>query len=69
MVKQGKGDQVMEATVVEPAYLNYAEAERFTGLHRVTIWRAVRQGELKASGGGRGVRFSRDELRRWMESR
>ena len=54
----------MEATVVEPAYLTYAEAERFTGLHRVTIWRAVRKGELKASGGGRGVRFSCDELRR-----
>jgi excisionase family DNA binding protein len=69
MVKQGKGDQVMEATVVEPAYLNYSEAERFTGLHRVTIWRAMRRGELKASGGGRGVRFSRDELHRWMESR
>ena len=69
MAKQGKGDQAMEVTVVEPAYLNYSEAERFTGLHRVTIWRAVRRGELKASGGGRGVRFSRDELCRWMESR
>ena len=59
----------MEATTVEPAYLNYPEAERFTGLHRVTIWRAVREGRLRASGSGRGVRFSRDELRRWMESR
>jgi excisionase family DNA binding protein len=59
----------MEATAVEPAYLNYPEAERFTGLHRVTIWRAVRDGALKASGSGRGVRFSTAELRRWMESR
>ena len=59
----------MEATTVERTYLSYEEAEIFTGLHRVTIWRAVRAGELKASGSGRGVRFSRDELRRWMESR
>jgi excisionase family DNA binding protein len=59
----------MEATTVKPAYLTYAEAERFTGLHRVSIWRAVRSGQLKASGSGRGVRFSRDELIRWMDSR
>ncbi len=59
----------MEATTIERTYLSYEEAEIFTGLHRVTIWRAVRAGELKASGSGRGVRFSRDELRRWMESR
>lgn len=59
----------MQATTVEPAYLNYEQAETFTGLHKVTIWRAVRAGELKASGSGRGVRFSRDELTRWMDSR
>lgn len=52
----------MEAPTVERTYLNYEEAEIFTGLHRVTIWRAMRAGELKASGSGRGVRFSRDEL-------
>jgi excisionase family DNA binding protein len=59
----------MEATTVKPAYLTYSEAERFTGLHRVSIWRAVRSGQLKASGSGRGVRFGRDELIRWMNSR
>lgn len=59
----------MEATTVMPAYLTYPEAEQLTGLHRVSIWRAVRSGQLKASGSGRGVRFSRDELIRWMESR
>ena len=59
----------MQATTIEPAYLNYEQAEIFTGLHKVTIWRAVRAGNLKASGSGRGVRFSRDELIRWMETR
>lgn len=59
----------MEATTVEREYVGYGEAEVITGLNRVTIWRAVKAGELKASGSGRGVRFSRDELRRWMDSR
>jgi excisionase family DNA binding protein len=59
----------METTTVERVYLTYDEAELFTGLHKTTIWRAVKAGVLKASGSGRGVRFSRDELRCWMESR
>jgi urocanate hydratase len=37
----------MEVTV-ERAYLRYSEAETYTGLHRVTLWRAVRDGRLKA---------------------
>ena len=59
----------MEAPTVDRVYLSYEEAEILTGLHRVSFWRAVRAGELKASGSGRGVRFSRDELIRWMDSR
>lgn len=60
----------MQATAtVEREYLSYGEAEQFTGLHRTTIWRALRAGELRASGNGRGIKFSRDELRRWMASR
>ncbi len=69
MDTQSKGNQVMEATTVEREYVGYGDAEIITGLNRVTIWRAVKAGELKASGSGRGVRFSRDELRRWMDSR
>jgi excisionase family DNA binding protein len=64
-----KGDFGMETAIVEREYVGYGEAEIITGLNRVTIWRAVKAGELKASGSGRGVRFSRGELRRWMESR
>ena len=59
----------METATVEREYVGYGDAEKITGLNRVTIWRAVKAGELKASGSGRGIRFSTAELRRWMESR
>lgn len=59
----------MEATQVERPYLTYEEAEQYTGLNRVTLWRGVRAGRLRASGPGTAVRFHRDELDRWMSSR
>ncbi len=57
----------MAANTVECPYLTYAEAERYTGLHRVTLWRAVRDGRLKASGYGRAVRFHVRDLEAFME--
>jgi excisionase family DNA binding protein len=57
----------MEANTVERPYLTYAEAERYTGLHRVTLWRAVRGGRLKASGYGRAIRFHIRDLEAFME--
>jgi len=59
----------METAAVEREYVGYGEAEIITGLNRVTIWRAMKAGELRASGNGRGIRFSTVELRRWMASR
>lgn len=59
----------MEAATVERAYLTYAEAERFTSLHRVTLWRAVRDGNLRASGYGRAVRFHVRDLEAFMSAR
>lgn len=58
----------MEATV-ERAYLRYSEAETYTGLHRVTLWRAVRRGQLKPSGYGSAVRFRVEDLDRFMSSK
>lgn len=55
----------MEATV-ERAYLRYSEAETYCGLHRVTLWRAVRDGRLKASGYGSAVRFRVADLDTFM---
>jgi excisionase family DNA binding protein len=52
---------------IEQAWLSYPEAERYTGLSRVTLWRAVSRGELKAARIGRAVRMSRADLDRFME--
>jgi excisionase family DNA binding protein len=57
------------ASTVERAYLRYSEAEAYTGLHRVTLWRAVRDGHLKASGYGRAVRFHVRDLDAFMAAR
>lgn len=59
----------MEATATESPYLTTDEAARYCRVHRVTIWRAVKAGQLRASGPGMAVRFHRDELDRWMNSR
>ncbi len=59
----------MEATVTESPYLTYEEAARYCNVERTTIYRAVRRGALRASGPGTAVRFRRDELDRWMDSR
>ncbi len=59
----------MEAPTVERRYLRYEEAEQYTGLHRVTLWRAVREGRLKASGYNRAIRFHVRDLDEFMASR
>jgi excisionase family DNA binding protein len=59
----------METAAVEKVWLSYPEAEERTGLSSTTLWRALRTGELRASGRGRGIRFHRDELDRYMTSR
>lgn len=59
----------MEATVTESPYLDYGQAAAYCNVDRTTIWRAVKAGRLQASGPGRAVRFHRDELDRWMDSR
>jgi excisionase family DNA binding protein len=59
----------MEATVTESPYLDYGQAAAYCNVDRTTLWRAVKAGHLRASGPGRAVRFRRDELDRWMDSR
>lgn len=59
----------MEAIKVEVAYMTYEQASTYCNLERTTIYRAVRRGSLKASGPGTAIRFHRDELDRWMDSR
>jgi excisionase family DNA binding protein len=59
----------METTTRNTPYLKVAQAEEYTTLHRVTLWRAVRDGRLKASGYGRAVRFHVKDLDEFMTSR
>jgi len=59
----------MEATTIQGPYLTYDEAARYTNVSPVTLWRAVRDGHLKPAGPGRAVRFHKDELDRFMDSR
>jgi len=53
---------------IERSWLSYREAAAYTGLDRVTLWRAVKRGALRAGGSGRAVRFEKIELDRWMRS-
>ena len=63
----------MEATSGESPYrspyLTIKQAEEYTTLHRVTLWRACREGKLKASGYGRAVRFHVKNLDEFMAAR
>ena len=58
----------MQATV-QPSYVDYSGAERYTGLSRVTLWKALKRGELKASKVGSAVRFRLADLDEFMSSK
>jgi excisionase family DNA binding protein len=51
---------------VEPEWVDYSAAERFSGLSHVTLWRRVKAGELKAARVGRSVRIHLPTLREFM---
>jgi excisionase family DNA binding protein len=59
----------MQATATESPYFDYEQAAAYCNVDRTTLWRAVKTGDLRASGPGRAVRFHRDELDRWMDLR
>ena len=54
------------ATNTDRVWMSYKQAADYTGLDRVTLWRAVKRAELRAGGTGRVVRFERSELDRFM---
>ena len=58
-----------KAIVTESPYLTYAEAANYCRCERTTLYRGVKAGRLRASGPGTAIRFHRDELDRWMDSR
>ncbi len=60
---------MLKEEVVEPEWIDYPTAERFSGLSHVTIWRRVSAGEIKAARIGRSVRIHLPSLREFMESK
>jgi len=52
---------------VEPEGVDYPTAERYSGLSHVSLWRRVKNGELKAARVGRSVRIHLPSLREFME--
>lgn len=52
---------------VEPVWVDYPTAERYSGLSHTTLWRYVNTGELKAARVGRSVRIHLPSLREFME--
>jgi excisionase family DNA binding protein len=66
---KSKESKQMKSTATQSPYMDYREAEAYCNVERTTIWRAVKAGRLQASGPGTAVRFHRDELDRWMNSR
>jgi excisionase family DNA binding protein len=53
---------------VQREWVNYAEAERYSGLSHTTLWRYVSSGDLKAAKVGRSVRIHLPSLRVFMEN-
>lgn len=54
---------------VQQEWINYPEAERYSGLSHTTLWRYVGSGELKAARVGRSVRIHLPTLRDFMEKK
>jgi hypothetical protein len=52
---------------VEPEWVDYPTAERYSGLSHVSLWRRVKNVELKAARVGRSVRIHLPSLREFME--
>ena len=47
-------------------YLTYADAERYSGLSRSTLWRMLGRGEIRAVKAGSAVRIVRTSLDEYL---
>jgi excisionase family DNA binding protein len=55
------------AQQVQPEWLRYAEAERYSGLGRSTLWKLVKDERIRAAKVGKAVRLSRRSIDQYME--
>jgi excisionase family DNA binding protein len=54
---------------VQPVWIDYPSAERYSGLSHTTLWRFVSSGEIRAARVGRSVRIHLPSLRQFMEQK
>jgi excisionase family DNA binding protein len=57
------------AQQVQPRWLRYLEAERYSGLGRSTLWKLIKNGQVDAGKVGKAVRIDRCSLDEYMEGR
>jgi excisionase family DNA binding protein len=55
------------AQQVQPEWLRYPEAERYSGLGRSTLWKLVKDERIRAAKVGKAVRLSRQSIDSYME--
>ena len=55
-----------QAEVPDRVWMTYEQAAAYCNVDRVTLWRSVKRGELRAGGVGRAIRFHRDDLDEFM---
>ena len=63
-----EGDALLQEPI-EPEWVDYPTAERYSSLSHTTLWRYVSRGEIKAARVGRSVRIHLPSLRAFMEER
>jgi excisionase family DNA binding protein len=51
---------------VQPEWLRYPEAERYSGLGRSTLWKLAKGGHIQSARVGKAVRISRWSLDKYM---
>ncbi len=55
------------AQQLQPEWLRYPEAERYSGLGRSTLWKLVKDNRIRAAKVGKAVRINRHSLDEYME--
>jgi excisionase family DNA binding protein len=55
------------AQEIQPEWLRYTEAERYSGLGRSTLWKLVKDDHIRAAKVGKAVRINRHSLDEYME--
>jgi excisionase family DNA binding protein len=69
MLRTSRKEGAVLKEPVQQEWINYTEAERYSGLSHTTLWRYVTSGKLKAARVGRSVRIHLPTLRLFMEEK